>query len=107
MKIAFVVQRYGENINGGAEQHCRQLAEKMSEKHHVEVLTTTAEDYYTWENRYPPGTEVLNGVTVRRFNSICRRGEFEHELYKSRKEGNFGYFDDFNYIFSNYIIINF
>lgn len=98
MKIAFVVQRYGENINGGAEQHCRQLAEKMSEKHHVEVLTTTAEDYYTWENRYPPGTEVLNGVTVRRFNSICRRGEFEHELYKSRKEGNFGYFDDFNWM---------
>ena len=98
MKIAFVVQRYGENINGGAEQHCRQLAEKMAEKHSVDVLTTTAEDYYTWENRFAPGAEELNGVTVRRFDSVCRRGEFEHELYKDKKEGHFGFFADFNWI---------
>ena len=26
-KIAFVVVRYGEGINGGAEAHCRMLAE--------------------------------------------------------------------------------
>lgn len=98
MKIAFVVQRYGENINGGAEQHCRQLAEKMAERHCVDVLTTTAEDYYTWENYYTVGSEVINGVTVRRFDSVCRRGEFEHELYKNTREGQCGFFSDFNWM---------
>ena len=53
MRLAFVVQRYGLEINGGAEVHCRQLAERMSRHMHVEVLTTCAEDHYTWRNVYP------------------------------------------------------
>ena len=31
MKLAFVVQRYGLEINGGAELHCRWIAEHMSQ----------------------------------------------------------------------------
>ena len=27
-KVAFVVVRYGKNINGGAEYHCQMLAER-------------------------------------------------------------------------------
>ena len=27
-KVAFVVVRYGKNINGGAEYHCQMLAEQ-------------------------------------------------------------------------------
>lgn len=67
MRLAFVVQRYGLEINGGAEVHCRQLAERMSKHMDVEVLTTCAEDYYTWRNVYTPGKELINGVPVRRF----------------------------------------
>lgn len=72
-KIAFVVQRYGAEINGGAEALCRGLAEKLAVRHQVEVLTTTAVNYVTWKNQLPPGTSVLNGVTVRRFRVNIER----------------------------------
>ena len=68
MKIAFVVQRYGIEINGGAELHCRWVAEHMQKHWDVEVLTTRAFDYITWENHYPKGEDVINGVKVRRFS---------------------------------------
>ena len=66
-KIAFVCQRYGLEVNGGAELHCRQLAERLNEYYDVEVLTTCAIDYITWENEYQPGEEMINEVLVRRF----------------------------------------
>lgn len=73
MKIAFVVQRYGLEINGGAELHCRWVAEHLKKEHEVEALTTRAHDYVTWRNHYPPGVEVCNGVTVRRFPVVRPR----------------------------------
>lgn len=72
MKIAFVIQRYGKEIVGGSEYHCRQLAEKLSHSHEVEILTTCADDYITWRSGYPKGVETVNGIIVRRF-AICRK----------------------------------
>lgn len=66
-KIAFVVQRYGLEVNGGAELHCRQLAEHMTEFYDVEVITTKAIDYVTWKNEYTADTENINNILVRRF----------------------------------------
>ena len=67
MKLAFVVQRYGAGIAGGSEMHCRQLAERLSSRHDITVLTTSARDYVTWDNALPAGTSTENGVRVRRF----------------------------------------
>jgi len=66
-KIAFVVQRYGSEVNGGAELLCRWIAESMSDLWDIEVITTCALDYMTWANHYPDGREEINGVTVLRF----------------------------------------
>lgn len=67
MKLAFVVQRYGLDIAGGAEYHCRIVAEHLARHAQVEVLTSCAADYITWANHYPEGVETLNGILVRRF----------------------------------------
>jgi glycosyltransferase involved in cell wall biosynthesis len=67
MKLAFVVQRYGPEVVGGAELHCRWVAEHLAARHEVEVLTTTATDYLTWENVLPAGLCEVNGIKVRRF----------------------------------------
>ncbi|MFH2067798.1 MAG: glycosyltransferase family 4 protein [Pseudomonadota bacterium] len=66
-KVAFIVQRYGPDINGGAEYECRQIAELMNDVWEIDVLTTCANDYMTWKNFYPKGKEIINGVSVHRF----------------------------------------
>jgi len=67
VKIAVVVQRYGQAVNGGAELHARYIAEHLARHGQVEVLTTCATDYVTWRNELEPGVEPVNGVPVRRF----------------------------------------
>ena len=74
-RILMVVQRYGEDIIGGAESLARTLAERFVQglKWDVEVLTTTARDYGTWRNEMREQCEVVNGVRVRRFHSLFPR----------------------------------
>ncbi len=66
--VAFVIQRFGADVAGGAEAHCRRVALRLAETGRaVEVWTTTALDYRTWENHYPPGPSRDGALTVRRF----------------------------------------
>ncbi len=67
MKLAIVVQRYGADLNGGAELHARYVAELLSRRADVEVLTTCARDYITWRNELPSGIDDVNGIPVHRF----------------------------------------
>ena len=87
MKLAVVVQRYGADINGGAELHARYVAERLARHASVEVVTTCARDYVTWKNELTPGVETVNGVTVRRFPVAHQRrpdefGRRSHRVFE-------------------------
>lgn len=66
-KVAVVIQRYGNEVNGGAESYAKKLSEHLQPYYDIEVLTTTALDYDTWTPHYREGTETVDGVAVRRF----------------------------------------
>jgi glycosyltransferase involved in cell wall biosynthesis len=67
VKLALITPRYGGEIMAGAEHAARLLAEQLSLRHDVEVLTTAARDRRTWRNDYGEGADRIRGVLVRRF----------------------------------------
>src|SRR5438045_608252 len=90
MRIAFVVQRCGVEVNGGAEAHCLQVAQRMAGYWQTEVLTTCALDYMTWENRYPEGLEEVGDTVVRRFpvdapRDVAAFNRLSEELHARQK----------------------
>jgi glycosyltransferase involved in cell wall biosynthesis len=66
LRLAFVIQRYGLEVGGGAELHCRWLAGRLAARHQVRVVTTTALDYLEWKNHYAAGDTVVDGLPVAR-----------------------------------------
>jgi len=77
VKLLVVVQRYGVDINGGAELHARCLAGCLTRFADVRVLTTCARDYITWRNELPAGEDDVDGVAVERFPVVRERGALE------------------------------
>lgn len=68
IRVGIVVQRYGSDVVGGAETLARDIAERLNAAEcDVTVFTTTAKDYITWQNHYPPGEAILKGVRIKRF----------------------------------------
>ena len=72
-ELCFVVQRYGEEIAGGAEALCASYVERLKDDYDITVLTSCAKDYNTWKNAYPAGYETVGGVKIRRFSSLKER----------------------------------
>lgn len=105
LRVAVVVQRYGEDVIGGAESAARGVAEHLAPHVNVQVITTCARDYTTWENVYPPGEHQLNGVRLLRFpvdhardwqaaqretgRFLQRKRALDEELTWVRREGPF------------------
>lgn len=91
-KIALIVQRYGVDVNGGAEHHCRLLAERLKTTYEVDVLTSCALEYRQWANYYPAGASDVNGIRVVRFPTLQNRDEerfsrMTHRLTKQAPPG--------------------
>jgi glycosyltransferase involved in cell wall biosynthesis len=87
MKIAIVVQRYGLEICGGAELHARCLAERLSEYAEVEIITSTAYDFFSWKPYYKSGIDNINGITVRRFDVTFERKLFFYRVLSNLSLG--------------------
>ena len=94
MKIAIVVQRYGAEINGGAELHARYIAEHLAPYADVRVLTTCARDYLTWRNEFDPGLDRVNGIRVERFPVSRERDAAEFGLRSDHVFGRRHSLDD-------------
>lgn len=76
LHVAFVVQRWGADVNGGAEQLARTLAHRLAERPEIgrlAVLTTCAHDHITWANHYAPGASREGRVELERFPVRLRR----------------------------------
>ena len=89
MKITAVVQRYGEDVIGGAESLARKLCLRLSKEHHVTVITSCALDYRNWENIFPEGESADGEVHVIRFpvsgtRNWKRFGYYSSLLYRIR-----------------------
>jgi len=73
VKLACVIHRFGGDIAGGSESHCRTIAEHLAGTHEVTVITSCAKDHVTWANHYPPGPSVDGRLRVIRFPTVRRR----------------------------------
>lgn len=90
MKLAFVNQRYGLEVNGGSEYYTRMLAEHLAKMDgmEIEILTTTAVDHNTWKNQYTKEIDSLNGITIRRFPVKHPKNSFRFRIADKMRRMN-------------------
>ncbi len=91
-RVAFVVQRYGDDVTGGSESLARAVAERLAGEYRITVFTTCARDYATWRNELPEGSQKLAGVEVLRFRNEEERdlasfNAFSEPLYRRPHRG--------------------
>jgi glycosyltransferase involved in cell wall biosynthesis len=85
-KVAIVVPRCHESIVGGSEALAWQYAELLRDTFEVDVLTSRALDYVTWDEVLPEGVEERAGVRIRRFGVTVARSPHWHGLHARWQE---------------------
>lgn len=96
-RLLVVSQRYGD-VAGGAEAHARMLVGKLRPHFDVEVATTTALDYWTWENELTAGTQWIDGVAVHRFPVEKRRARLFHSYERRAFAGGHSLGDELAFL---------
>lgn len=91
MRLLLVVQRYGEDVLGGAEQLARSMAVQLSGAgHQVDVVTSCARSYVSWANVYPSGSALVEGVRVHRLPAQMERRQPHFAHFERRVLGQLG-----------------
>lgn len=81
-RLAIVVQRCHADIVGGSEALAWHYAQLLRTRYAVDVLTSCALDYRSWDNALPAGVEQRDGVAVHRFASAWPRGGWFDALHR-------------------------
>lgn len=81
-RVAVVVQRCHRDVAGGSEALAWHYAQLLQAQAAVEILTSCALDYRSWDNALPAGSEEREGITIRRFPSAWPRGSWFGELHR-------------------------
>jgi len=94
--LAFVVQRCGTEVYGGAEQYILKLALECAEAGaDVEIFTSQSDSYLAWNNALPKQETVSSGthskILIRRFPVIISRLRFTFAIVRKLKI-RFGFF---------------
>ncbi len=84
MKIAVVIQRFGEDIVGGSEYYALRLLEKLSNYHDITVYTTKAKNYTTWKNEYSESFSSIGKIKVKRFDTVSERNMDEFNKFSDK-----------------------
>jgi glycosyltransferase involved in cell wall biosynthesis len=74
-KIAIVVQRCHKSIVGGSEAEAWHYAGLLKNNFKVDILTTAALDFATWDNELESGVETLEDICIRRFEVTHGRAD--------------------------------
>ena len=82
-RIAFVVQRFGRAVSGGAEMFARMYAEVLAPHYDITVLTTTSKTL-DWDNDLSIGTNDEDDYKILRFPPRHERNYQEWELATTR-----------------------
>ncbi len=66
-KLAIVIHRYGKGINGGAEDHCRAIAEHVKGCFDITILTSCSAGTNYYDNKFEAGECEENSIKIIRF----------------------------------------
>lgn len=81
-RIAILVQRCHDEVVGGSESLAWQYANLLSAHYEVDILTSCALDYASWDNALPAGIEQRDGIAIHRFPVARPRGRTFTELHR-------------------------
>jgi len=81
-RIAVVVQRCHADIAGGSEALAWHYAQLLRTRVEVDILTSCALDYRSWDNALPAGEDWRDDVRILRFASAWSRGSWFNELHR-------------------------
>ena len=92
-----MIQRYGD-VAGGAEAHARMLVQRLEPHLDIEVATTTARDYWTWQSELTAGTTWVDGIQVHRFPVVKPRARVFRAYERRAFAGDHSLTDELDFL---------